>query len=104
MTIEYTISTFVQEEKTFEVENEKYCFLEGRSESNTAVYFGVWINTEGKTKIVTLKNGCIDYHVFSGGYTTCYIKEFLIKYRQVKAISDNTFFNEHERALIKLKR
>jgi hypothetical protein len=78
MKIEYEICNYITEKLSFEIENEKNCFLQGKSRyDNRQVWFGIWTGEDNRLHIVTLYADKIEFASISSGYVTLDIKKFL---------------------------
>ena len=100
MIIEYKVSNFVEETKSFEIEDTKNVFLEGTNPYNgLSTYFGIWSNGNYLV-IATIINGrCFsyDYSTNSSIYTENDIKKYLTNNKNVKVISKKVFAEQLNR-------
>ena len=104
MKIEYEVCKRSVETFSFEVEDEKNCFLQGRtSESNRPVWLGIWIGEDERLHIVKLRQDEIEFMNISGGYVTLDIKQFLERNQEVEKISKEKFMTELDWAIKKIR-
>lgn len=106
ITIKYEKWDFKKNEYEHKIENLHHCFLEGGSEDkNITEYLGIW-TTDSSIKICKIeKNNTITIESWDskGIYTYGDIKEFLSKHNRVQNISEQTFMDELNRILAKIK-
>lgn len=94
--IRYEKSKFTKEEKEFEIEDTKHCFITGNDMTyNRTEHLGIWRSSDGFI-IATLGDRNINFEWWgnSNGYTDSYIKEFLSKHNNCKNIESSIFFNK----------
>ena len=94
MTIQYTKSAFIKENKTIEIENPKNVFLKGKNPyDNLDTYFGIWINKGNIVIVSIISYRVISYKRYLGTnlHTEQDIREYLENNNTVLPISKEKF-------------
>ena len=97
MIINYQDTMIVTEEKSFEIEDRKNCFLRAVNKNdNRTVYFGSWVNNS-RLKVVTIHDRQINFDYASPSCCNeIDIKKFLQDKTKIEKIDMQTFFNRLE--------